>query len=97
MRSLGFVAIEGRGIDGSPALIGRARAAGARCEDPAIGLVFDVADMADALREEQDVPADIILCHLLGRQGVAAGVEAALHAAGDMVIGDAAPMRSAAA
>ena len=45
-RALGFTAIEGRGIDSSPALIGRARAAAARLHDPAIGVAFDVAELS---------------------------------------------------
>lgn len=60
-RALGFLAIEGRGIDASPALIGRARAAAARLRDPAIGMTFEVGEMLAALREEQPFPADILL------------------------------------
>lgn len=60
-RSLGFTAIEGRGIDGAPALIGRANAAAARERDPAIGLTFEVADLTQALEEEAELPADILL------------------------------------
>jgi hypothetical protein len=44
-RTLGFTAIEGRGIDGAPAMIGRARASAARLRDPAIGVEFDLADV----------------------------------------------------
>lgn len=62
-RALGFTAIEGRGIDGSPALIGRARAAADRVRDPAIGVAFDMADMVGALEAEQDLMPDIILWH----------------------------------
>lgn len=61
-RQLGFTAIEGRGIDRSPRLIGRARAAASRAEDPAIGADFAVADMIAALQAEQDFPADIVIC-----------------------------------
>lgn len=60
-RALGFLAIEGRGIDASPALIGRARVAAARLSDPAIGMTFEVGEMLAALREEQPFPADIVL------------------------------------
>lgn len=60
-RALGFTAIEGLGIDGSPALIGRARAAAARASDRAIGLEFALVDLMEALRDEADVPADIVL------------------------------------
>ena len=60
-RALGFTAIEGRGIDGSPALIGRARAAAARLRDPAIGLTFDMVDLRTALTQEAEAPADLLL------------------------------------
>lgn len=60
-RALGFLAIEGRGVDTSPALVGRARVAAARWRDPAIGVTFDLGEMLAALREEQDFPADILL------------------------------------
>jgi SAM-dependent methyltransferase len=96
-RSLGFVAIEGRGIDGSPALIGRARAAAARCTDPAIGVTFEVADLASALREEQDLPADIVLWHHSDRQDGDDAVPMLLRAAGDLVVGAGQRARSAAA
>ncbi len=62
-RALGFTAIEGRGIDTSPALIGRARAAAAKLHDPAIGIAFDVADPVEGLRDEVEAPAEILLCH----------------------------------
>ncbi|MEG3158960.1 methyltransferase domain-containing protein [Sphingomonas sp. LB2R24] len=62
-RRLGFTAIEGHGIDRSPLLIGRARSAAHRVVDPAIGLDFEAADMVTALRDEQDLPADIVICH----------------------------------
>ena len=60
-RTLGFTAIEARGIAGSPALIGRARAAASRTIDPAIGLDFTSADLILSLREEAEMPADIVL------------------------------------
>jgi hypothetical protein len=86
-RALGFTAIEGRGVDGSPALIGRARAAANRSVDPAIGTQFEVADMITALRGEHDLPADIVICH-----GSAAldrnDVDVALHDAGRIIIDD---------
>jgi 2-polyprenyl-3-methyl-5-hydroxy-6-metoxy-1,4-benzoquinol methylase len=75
-RSIGFTAIEVRGIDGAPALIGRAKAAALRHADPAIGYRFDCANMDEALGEEDAFPADIVLCH------------AALAGAGDVVIAD---------
>lgn len=87
-RALGFTAIEGRGIDGAPTMIGRARATAARLHDPAIGLAFDLADMAQALAQEADFPADIVLWH--GRNGGAEqpGIAALLAAAGQLVIVD---------
>jgi SAM-dependent methyltransferase len=89
-RALGFTAIEVRGIDGSPALIGRARSAANRCEDAAIGTAFDLADMITALRDEHDVPADIVICHddPTGYHRQEAAI--ALAHAGRLVIGDAA-------
>lgn len=92
-RALGFTAIEGRGIDGSPALIGRARAAAARLSDPAIGVEFELADMVSALREEFDLPADIVIWHG-GRDEDwpeahrSADIRDVLSRAGTLVIGD---------
>ncbi|MDR6146775.1 hypothetical protein QE363_002568 [Sphingomonas sp. SORGH_AS870] len=60
-RMLGFTAIEGRGISGSPAMIGRARCAARRASDPAIGLEFASLTLDEALRAERDLPADILL------------------------------------
>ncbi|KQN30477.1 hypothetical protein ASF00_06995 [Sphingomonas sp. Leaf34] len=81
-RRLGFTAIEGRGIDRSPALIVRARAAAKALRDPAIGVIFDSADVTDALRDEHDLPADLIIWN--GRWH--GDVAAALSRAGDRVI-----------
>lgn len=83
-RSLGFTAIEGRGIDGSPALIGRAKAAALRQRDHAIGLVFEVSDAAVALSEEYDLPADLVLWHGTRRESI----DQALARAADLVIRD---------
>ncbi|MDJ0278026.1 SAM-dependent methyltransferase [Sphingomonas sp. 2R-10] len=83
-RAIGFTAIEVRGIDGAPAMIGRARAAALRHADPAIGYRFDCVDMAAALGEETAFPADIVLCR-------APHDAALLAAAGKAVIDDAAP------
>jgi hypothetical protein len=83
-RSLGFTAIEGRGIDGSPALIGRAKAAASRQRDPAIGITFDLSDVLAALGEEHDLPADIVLWHGPRREAI----DLALSRAADLVIGD---------
>ncbi|HEX8418756.1 MAG TPA: SAM-dependent methyltransferase [Sphingomonas sp.] len=62
-RALGFTAIEGHGIDGSPALIGRARAAADRVRDLGVGVTFAIADLAGALAAEQDLLPDIVLWH----------------------------------
>ena len=87
-RALGFTAIEARGIDGSPLMIGRARAAAARFRDPAIGLEFEMGDVVTAGFVEADFPADIVLWHG-GRAGDdRPGVARALADAGDRVIGD---------
>lgn len=91
--ALGFTAIEGRGIDRAPAMIGRARAAAARLHDPSIGLSFEVGDMVDALVSEADFPADIVLWHGGragdGRPEVRPEVHRRFAAAGERVIADA--------
>ncbi|SFO30656.1 methyltransferase domain-containing protein [Sphingomonas sp. OK281] len=66
-RQLGFTAVEGHGIDRSSLLIGRARLAARHAADPALGVDFEAADMITALRDEQDLPADIVICHDLSR------------------------------
>ena len=78
-RAMGFTAIEGRGLGGSPAMVGRARAAAKRHRHAAMGLVFEAGDAADALAEERDFPADILVCHRCGTQ---------MRAAAACVIGD---------
>ncbi len=85
-RVLGFTAIEGHGIDDAAPLIGRARAAAARLHDPAIGLSFERADLAQALAREADVPADILLCH--HRHDADHSTARLLAAAGHVVIDD---------
>lgn len=90
-RALGFTAIEGRGIDGSPALIGRARAAAARLSDPAIGVAFELADMATALQEEFELPANVVLWHGSRDEDRRAVIVDALSRAGTLVIGDDGP------
>ena len=71
-------------------MIGRARAAAARHCDPAIGFVFDTIDVVQALTAEAEFPADIVLWHGSRPNDSHTGVEAALVAAGDLVIGDSA-------
>ena len=83
-RMLGFTAIEGHGIDGSPALIGRARAAARRLSDAAIGVSFAVADVPAALVAEQAAPADILLWHA----GGSCAIDDALAHAAALVIRD---------
>ncbi|MBB4617274.1 SAM-dependent methyltransferase [Sphingomonas abaci] len=95
-RAIGFTAVEGRGIDGSPARIGRARAAAARLHDRTIGIVFEVGDPIDALASEAEVPADIVLWHGGGTVDERAGTSARLAAAGDVVIDDDRAARAAA-
>ena len=87
-RALGYTAIEGRGIDGSPAMIGRARAAAARLHEPAIGVTFEMTDMIDALASEADFPADIVLWHGAHAEDNRPGVQAILAKAGNLIIGD---------
>ena len=60
--ALGFVAIEARGVDPSARRIAAARAAAAALDDRAVGLVFEVGDIADALGAEEDDACDIVLC-----------------------------------
>lgn len=62
-RELGFLAIEGRGVDSDPLLLGSAKAAAAACPaDPAIGLVFELGEQDAAMRAEAAFPADLLLC-----------------------------------
>lgn len=80
--ALGFTAIEARGIDRTPALIERAKAAAARIHDPAIGISLEIGDLAGALDAEAEFPADILLWHrcaacdgpLIGQALAAAGL-----------------------
>lgn len=60
---LGFVAIEARGFDILPALIDRARSMAGGIADHRIGFSFDVADAGEALSQEDDHGADLVLCH----------------------------------
>jgi hypothetical protein len=89
--AIGFTCIEARGIDHSPARIGRARAAANRLRDPAVGFRFEVADTVQALAEEADFPADIVLWHDQSPGGLQAGIRGAVAAAGDLIIGDPTP------
>jgi SAM-dependent methyltransferase len=61
-RDLGFTAIEGRGIDLSPAMIALARQAATGLRDPRIGLSFDVGDILETLEEEGHHACDLALC-----------------------------------
>lgn len=60
-RSLGFVAIEGRGVDASSDDIMIARWATQNWADPAIGLAFEAGDIARALADEEEDAVDILL------------------------------------
>lgn len=85
-RELGFVAIEGRGIDTDPRLVASARCAAARQADPAIGLVFELGDQDAAMRDEAEFPADLLLCSA-SRADAHATAESA-RAAADRVLCD---------
>ena len=69
-------------------MIGRARAAAMRLHESAIGLTFELADMAQALAREADFPADIVLCHDRHGESDQSRIAGLLAAAGDLVIGD---------
>ena len=60
-RSLGFTAVEARGVDGAAALVARACSRASRVHDSAIGFTFERRDAVSALRDEADFPADIVL------------------------------------
>ena len=61
-RALGFTAIEGHGIDLSPAMIALARQAAADVTDPRIGLSFAVGDILATLEQEGRHACDLALC-----------------------------------
>lgn len=94
-RALGFTAVEGRGIDGVPALVARARQEVGELRDPAIGLTYEVADVAAALAGEAEFPADLVLWN--GGRDPSKKIRDAVVAAGDVVVGYAVPARSDAA
>ncbi len=60
-RQLGFTAVEARGIDCREDLLGCARSRAASLKDPAVGIVFDRCELDQALAEEVDLPADILI------------------------------------
>lgn len=61
-RDLGFTAIDGRGFDISREMIALAQGRKASLEDGHIGIGFDVADIANALQDEDDGSYDLVLC-----------------------------------
>ena len=61
-RDLGFTAIDGRGFDISGEMIALADARRSSLSDPHIGISFDVADIANALDDEDDGSYDLVLC-----------------------------------
>lgn len=61
-RALGFTAIEGHGIDLSPAMIALARQAAMAVTDPRIGLTFAVGDILETLEREGRHACDLALC-----------------------------------
>ncbi|MEG3125691.1 SAM-dependent methyltransferase [Sphingomonas sp. GB1N7] len=85
-RALGFTAIEARGIDDTPALVGRARASAMVLHDAAIGITFEKGDLVRALDEEADFPADIVMWH--GCAGCSAEEVQAVACAGHRLIAD---------
>jgi SAM-dependent methyltransferase len=58
-RSIGFVAIEGRGVDLSALRIRQARHEARRLRDPGIELRFDMGEVIAALAAEHDAAADL--------------------------------------
>jgi len=88
-RSVGFLAIEAKGVGQSAAAIAQARAAASHCRDCAIGLEFVVGSHEEALQDEADFPADILLWHGQRENGPASDLAMALRAAGDCLITDA--------
>lgn len=90
-RALGFTAIEARGVAAAPALIGRARAAAATLDDPAIGITFEQG-APGAVQDEIAFPADIVVWHGGERSANSAAghaTEQALTRAGRTLIADA--------
>lgn len=61
-RDMGFVAIDARGIDLSPAMIDLARIRARSTADAHIGIRFEVGDIVDALDDEDERSFDIVLC-----------------------------------
>lgn len=61
--ALGFTAIEAKGIEGGLASVRHAQRLAARLDDPAIGISFEACALADALAEEGEFPADIVIAH----------------------------------
>lgn len=85
-RAMGFLAIEGRGIDADPRLIASARRAASGETDPAIGLVFEQGDKDKVMREEAEYPVDLLLCSASDAEARELGVLA--QAAGNTVLWD---------
>lgn len=91
-RTLGFSAIEARGIGATPQCIGRARSAASDVRDPAIGIAFETGDIVAALGSECDLPADIVLWHGDARHAAQHQARArAIAGAGRTVIADPVP------
>lgn len=85
-RELGFVAIEGRGVDTDPQLVASAQRNAAQQSDPAIGLVFELGDQDKAMHDETEFPADLLLCSASGRK--ARSLTRLARTAGDAVLCD---------
>jgi SAM-dependent methyltransferase len=91
-RDLGFTAIDGRGFDISHEMIALAEETKPRFDDPHIGLRFDVANIGDALDDEDDGSYDLVLClygvlnHLTPEAQAAAAAALTRVAEGDIFV-----------
>lgn len=83
-RALGFLSIEGLGIDGDAQRIGEAQWRSRHVIDSAIGLEFHVSEPAAQLELEAEFPADIILYE--AALPVPPGLKEALSRAGDFAL-----------
>jgi SAM-dependent methyltransferase len=91
-RELGFGAITARGFDISAEMIALAQAAAPRARGAGVKLRFEVADLADALDDDEAHAYDIVLClygvlnHLILAEREAAAASLARVAGGDLFV-----------
>jgi SAM-dependent methyltransferase len=91
-RDLGFTAIDGRGFDISREMIALAEETKPSLDGPHIGLLFDVADIGNALDDEDDGSYDLVLClygvlnHLTPEAQAAAAAALTRVAEGDIFV-----------